>query len=326
MRAALAVQAWRGEADDLGVDAASSAAIAVEAWREVNPAVEVSATPVGDGSPRTADLLPGTRDTLAGASIVEGPGGLWLAPADGAFRWNPQNLGRTLLELADAGERRTVCIPLGDEAPGGDAVDLWLDGPGEMREALRTLAVVALVGSRRPLLGFQGMSSAVRDGREHDAAVALAAQEQERRWAEIARRADPIAGVSLMGEELSDSAGAGAAGGLAYCLAVVGARLAPGAATVVEMWGPAASCEGVSVVGTVSDPLTPRVLDHGVAQAMAAAAGRHAVPAFAIAPGVHVGKRDLMAAGLSTVHEGAEGADGLHDAVRRVAQTWTPRR
>lgn len=273
-----------------------------------------------------ADAVDGHRSRAGGTEVVEGPGGLWLAPANGASRWNPQGLSTALLGLAAAGEKRVVHVPLGDEPPAGDAVELWGGNAPALRKALATLAVFALPGLNRPLLGFHGMSSAVRDGREHDSAIAMAAQEQERQWAAIALEGDALAatGALLGPSRLSDAPGTGAAGGLAYCLAVLGARLAPASAYVVEAWGIRAASENADLMAAVTGEITPRTLDHGIAQAVAAQAGLRAVPAVVLAPSVQVGKRDLMAAGVASAHEAALGERGLSEGVRRIAQTWTP--
>jgi glycerate kinase len=193
-----------------------------------------------------------------------------------------------------------------------------------MRSGLSALAMVALVGSTRTLLGFNGMSSAVRDGREADGAIAAAAQEQERRWTGIALEGDALAGAaSLIGpSRLSDAPGAGAAGGLAYCLAVAGARLTQAAAYVVDAFGIGAEASDADVLVAVTGELTPRSLDHGIASAVTSHAARRGVPATAIAPDVHVGKRDLMAAGLASAHHASPGRAGLEDGVRRLAHTW----
>lgn len=324
MRIVVAVQGWPGAGPEPALTAADAAAAVIEAWLEARPGTDIVALPVADGSPRTADVLPGSRSAVGGVEAVEGPGGLWLAPAEGASRWNPQGLSAALLGLAAAGETRTVHIPLGDDTPAGDAIDLWGGQAAAVRKALATLPLVALVGSPRPLLGFHGMSSAVRDGREFDSAIALAAQEQERRWQGIALEGDALAeAASLIGpSRLSDAPGAGAAGGLAYCLAVLGARLARGAAYVLDAAGIGEAAQGADVLAAVTEDLTPRTLDTGIASALAEQAGRRAAPATVLAPSVQVGKRDLMAAGLASAHEAGPGIGGLRDGVTRLAHTW----
>lgn len=324
MRAVMAVDGWPGRGAEDSLGAVDAAAAAREAWLAARPATEIAVLAVADGSPRTPDVLPGARSRAGGADVIEGPGGLWLAPATGAQRWNPHDLSTALLGLAAAGERRTVHIPLGDEDPAGDAVDVWGANLAALRAGLAPLAMLALVGSSRPLLGFHGMSSAVRDGREADAALALAAQEQERRWTAVALEGDAVAGAaSLVGpSRLSDAPGAGAASGLAYCLAALGARLTPGAAYVVEALGLGEAARGADVLVAVTAELTPRTLDVGIASAVAAQAARAGIPATALSSGVRVGKRDLMAAGLASAHEAPPGPAGLEDGVRRLAQTW----
>jgi glycerate kinase len=213
---------------------------------------------------------------------------------------------------------------LGDEDPAGDAGDLWGGSIAAARAGLTSLAMIALVASSRPLLGFHGMSSAVRAGREADAALATAAQEQEQRWSAMALEGDAIAGAaSLIGpSRLSEAPGAGAAGGLAYCLAALGARLTPGAAYVAGALGLGEAAQGADLLVAVTGELTPRTLDAGIASAVAAHAARTGLPAVVLASHVHVGKRDLMAAGLASAHEAGPGRAGLEDGVRRIAQTW----
>jgi len=327
MRVVVAVQGWPGGQGAVDLTAADAAVAVESAWATVRPDTDMWARAVADGSPLTADLFEGPRSHVGGALVVEGPGGLWLAPSGGAKRWNPHDLSTALIGLAAAGERRTVHVPLGDDSPAGDAKELWGGQVAAVRAALAKMPLIALVGSQRPLLGFHGLSSEVRSGRESDAVIAAAAQEQERRWAAIALEGDHVAstGALLGSSRTSDAPGSGAAGGLAYCLAVLGAYLAPASAFVVEACGVRKAAEGADLVVAVCDELTPRALDTGVASAVAQIAGRLAVPAVALAPGVHVGKRDLMAAGLASAHEARAGATGLADGVRRLAQTWAPR-
>jgi len=259
--------------------------------------------------------------------VVEASGSLVLAPADGSGRWEPNALASALLGLAAehaAGPAPTVVVPVGDTPAAGDATDVWLGGVEQMRSGLRSIGLVAAVGSQRPLLGLRGMSAALRDGRENDHAIALASQEQEERWGAIALSADAVAAKRslLGGQRLSDAPGSGAAGGLAYCLAAAGADLQAAAPLLVSLTGaPEAAAEADLVVAIVPE-LTPRDLDEGAARAAALLAATRGLPAVVLAPDTRIGRRDLMNAGLAGVHEGQSGVDGLQDAVRRLAQTW----
>lgn len=317
----MVAQGWPG-----GVDAAAAALEAAHAWLDAAPEDEVVSLAVPDGSPRSADVWAGSGAQLGGASAVEHDGATWLAPVGTASRWEPVGLSAALLGLAAAGDgARRVVVPLGDEPPAGDAAAVWGASPEATRDALATLDVVALVGSDRPLLGFHGMAAALLDGREGDAALAAAAHEQEARWTDLARVGDAVAGrAALLGPARpSDEPGSGAAGGLAYALHVLGARLVPAAHGAADAAGLAEVAAGADLVVAIVPELTPRTLDHGLAAPASAAAARGAVPAVVLAAGVRVGKRDLMAAGLASAHEAAPGAEGLVDGVRRVAHTWS---
>lgn len=324
MRAVIAAQSWPLP-DGGSLSPQRTAEVVREAWSAAAPHVDVTVVAIPAGGPRTADALPGETAPVGGAVARRIGPVLVLAPAAGA-RWEPGALGTALLGLAAAGETARVVVPLGDDAPAGDAVDLWGGGLEAARAGVASLDLVALVGSDRPLLGFAGMSASVRDGREHDAALAVAAQAQEERWAAIAREADPVASRrTLMGpSRLSDQPGSGAAGGLAYALAALGARLVPAAGACAELAG--LDTAGADVVAAVVGVLDARALDHGTAAAASSLAGRTGVPCVALTGHLAVGKRDLMAGGIAGAHEGAPGEDGLADQVRRVAHTWTPRR
>jgi glycerate kinase len=324
MRVVAAVNGWPG--DEL-LDARAAAVAVAQAWGEAAPGTTIDSLPVGDGGPRTADAWVGERSLAGGAEAVTCGGMTWLAPTQGAVRWNPLDLSTALLGLAAADTMGSIVIPVGDVPPAGDAADLWGGALAPVRKAVRGLDLVVLATSRRQLLGFHGMSAALIDGREGDDALAAAAQAQERRWAEIAREADAIAGRdSLMRSwRLSDQPGTGAAGGLSYALAALGARIIAASSFLVEASGLADAAANADLVVGVGGDLTPSSLDEGVATSVAAVAARGGVPATMLTTAVNVGRRDLMAAGLSSAHEGQRGRVGLVDGVRRVAHTWAAR-
>lgn len=326
MRAVIAAQSWpRPDGPDLAPDVV--AARVADAWGAAAPHVDTVAVAVPDGGPRTADVLAGPARAVGGAVARTVGGATVLAPTSGA-RWEPAGLAAALLGLAAEGVSGPVVVPVGDDAPAGDASDLWGGGLEAARAGVAGLDLVVLVGSDRPLLGFSGMSAAVRDGREHDEALALAAQAQEDRWAAIAREVDPVASRrALLGPtRLSDTPGAGAAGGLAYALAALGARLVPAAGAIAELVGLDVAASGADVVVAVVDRLDAHRLDHGVTAAAARLAAERGAPCVVVAAHLAVGRRDLMAAGVAGVHEGDPGEDALADQIRRVAQTWTPQR
>ena len=303
------------------------------AWTAHAPDVVIDAFAVGDGGARSADALAGSRSRVGGADVVQVGDTLVLAAPQGQKRWEPHALATALLGIAadySHGQPKetpaqTVVIPVGDEPAAGDPTDVWLGGPESMRAGVAALDLVVAVSSQRPLLGFNGMSAAVRDGREHDPAIARAAQTQEERWSEISRTGDAIAQTrSLLGPtRLSDAPGSGAAGGLAYCLAVLGGRLQPAAPLFAALAGAEQAVETANLVIAVVPGLEPRTLDEGAIPAASALAARHGLPAIVLSPNARIGRRDLMNAGVTSAHGGEPGLEGLADTVRRVAQTWT---
>ncbi|WP_062378271.1 glycerate kinase [Demequina pelophila] len=361
MRAAVAALGWPSDdLSDPSVLGPSATAEAVrEAWLAATPGVDLTVVPFPDGGPTSADALAGVRAAVSpGVEGLRVGETLVLAPATGG-RWDPVALADALVALAVAGETATIAVPVGDADPAGDAAALWqaaelgesveprgaadrrdgadrsggaVAGLERLRAALAGLRVTVLTTSRRPLLGFQGMSAATRDGREGDAALAAAAQAQEERWTALARGGDALAGAagpgparSLIGPtRLSDQPGSGAAGGLAYALAAAGARIVPAGPTLARLTGLAEAAAAADLVAAVVPALDSGELDErGVAVASSLAAAR-GVPCVAAAGIVAVGRRDLMAGGVAGAHEGRPGLEGLADQVRRLAHTWTP--
>ncbi|MDN4481547.1 glycerate kinase [Demequina muriae] len=331
MQIVVLTESWPTDGD-APMPAPQTADAVAAAWGASAPHASVQCFAIGDGGVRSGDSLAGRRVQVGGAEAIGAGRSVVLAPTGGEKRWEPHALATALLGLAaeHAGSQpaRTVIVPVGDASPAGDATDLWLGGIAQMRAGVASLDVVVAVASQRPLLGFHGMSAALRDGREVDEAISLAAQAQEDRWAAIARDADAIASVpSLLGSSrLSDLPGTGAAGGLAYALGAIGARIVPGAPLMATLTGADEAAATADLVVAVVPGLEPRSLDDGAVPAAASLAARRGLPAIVIAPESRIGRRDLMNAGLAAAHEGGRGVDGLTAAVRRVAQTWTPRR
>lgn len=307
-----------------------------QAWEMHAPSVVIDTFAVGDGGARSADALVGSRSHVGGADVVEvqdGASTLVLAAPHGQKRWEPHALATALLGIAadrahgrpPGAPAQPVVVPVGDEPPAGDPTDVWLGGAKSMRAGVAALDLVVAVSSQRPLLGFNGMSAAVRDGREHDPAISLAAQAQEERWSEIARTGDHVAQLrSLLGpSRLSDAPGSGAAGGLSYCLAVLGGRLQPAAPLFATLAGAEQAVEAADLVIAVVPQLEPRTLDEGAIPAASALAAPRGLPAIVFAPNPRIGRRDLMNAGVTAAHGAGPGLEGLADTVRRVAQTWT---
>ncbi|MDE0572950.1 glycerate kinase [Demequina sp. B12] len=325
MRVLLLTDGWTDNGHRM--DPATVAHTASEAWRTRNVSDDVVTLAVGDGGPASGRLWSGespqdTTDYVVRDNVIV------LTPPPGSEAWDPALLGNTLTHVAQSPEfsGRTIVVPLGDTHPQHDATLVWGNSTvSEMRQALSGLTVQALVSSSRPLLGLKGMSASLRDGRENDVALATHSQAQEAHWNTIARHVDEAQPRSLMGpSRLSDVPGTGAAGGLAYCLAAVGAQLLPASARLAELAG--AGAVEPELVVAITPELTPHLLDHGVARAASDLAAATGAPCAVLTPEVLVGKRDLMAGGIAAAHEGTATAADLASHVARVCQTWSPRR
>jgi glycerate kinase len=105
------------------------------------------------------------------------------------------------------------------------------------------------------------------------------------------------------GDDLRDAPGAGAAGGIGFgAMAVLGARLRPGADVVQELTGLEAALVGADLVVTGEGSLDEQTL-HGKAPAGVAAAARRAgVPVVAVAGQCQLDEAELQEAGFRTTH------------------------
>lgn len=340
-----------------GLDVGVAQRVVAEQWRERghDGVVDVVPMPLPAGARALADAtrIP-VSDEVTG---FQHGAGVWLAPALGQGQghgqggageaWDSAALGKALAALAageigageiGAGEigagaistarGRRFVIVVGDTAPSSDPTEVWLGDLSALKSAVESLEILVLVTSDRPLLGFKGMSAALRDGNESDPFIAQLSQESEKRWSAIASEADAVsARKTLLGtSRLSDEPGSGAAGGLAYCLAALGARVVPFSRALEELLSSRQAAPELrqepDLWVAVTSHLTPRSLDTAVAAAVSGVAARSGVPAVVLTGAAEVGKRDQLAAGLAGVHEAQGDAAGLADGVRRLAQTW----
>ncbi|WP_448060996.1 glycerate kinase [Cellulomonas hominis] len=229
--------------------------------------------------------------------------------------------------------------------------DLGLLGP-VVRE-LRRIDLVAAVDVDLPLLGLHGASS---DLAEHRGGDPGAAQELERALGHFAHvvgrvldgagvpggtgapggagRVDLLAGARGSGPRQAALPGAGAGGGIGYALALLGARLLPGAAVLADATGLAAQVEQADVVVTGTTTLDWRTLHGGVVGTVAGLALPLSVPTVALGVDVRVGRREWGAEGVAAVYVltddaaaaqrwPADPAGVLRARAARVASTWS---
>ncbi|MBO3086947.1 glycerate kinase [Cellulomonas sp. zg-ZUI40] len=258
-----------------------------------------------------------------------------------------------LAALADA------LLPAGSVAPdvaarlgsGGGALgdvsaeDLrWLP---DLRAALRTVDLLAAVDVDVPLLGLQGASAGFSPQK---GATPQQAQDLERALGSFAHAAttalgpvrtgpgaDLLGAPDARGGRLSALPGAGAAGGVGFALALLGARLLPGARLVADAVDLPARIAVHDLVVTGEGRTDWQSLHGKVVAEVAARALPFAVPVVVVSGEVLVGRRELSAAGVTAAYAVAERPGAVQAALAdpagtlrvraaRVARTWSPAR
>lgn len=228
---------------------------------------------------------------------------------------------------------------------GGELGDVLADDLRALADVRSGLAGVELVGAYDvdvPLLGLHGASAgfAAQKG-----ATPVQAQELERALGHFAHvavgalagsvRPDLLAGAraSAPVTRLAAQPGAGAAGGLGFGLALLGARLLPGSALVADAVGLGDRIADVDVVLTGEGRFDWQSLHGKVVAAVAARALPLAVPTVVLAGQVDVGRREWGAAGIAAAYAVAETPEQVRESladpagtlgrrVERVARTW----
>jgi len=205
-----------------------------------------------------------------------------------------------------------------------------LAGLGALARDLAGVDLVAAVDVDVPLLGLHGASAGFA---EQKGATPAQAQHLERALGHFAHLAQGV--VELDGpprarplplasdapahddghghthgprnpSRLAALPGAGAGGGIGFGLALLGARLVPGARVVAEAVGLAARVASVDLVVTGEGTLDWQSLRGKVVAAVADAALAVGRPTVALAGQVEMGRREWAAAGLSAVYAVAE--------------------
>jgi glycerate kinase len=325
-------------------------------------------SPLGEPAPAALLLVEGTDGSRTAYVESAHAIGLPLVPVDrrDPTRTTSFGVGELVLAAVDAGARRIV-VGLGGSATndagagmlgalgvgvsggvltrGGGALEhVTTDdvaGLVEVRARLRDIDLVAATDVDVPLLGLQGASAgfAPQKGATPDQA-----QQLERALGHFAHttagvltgvvRPDLLAGASSPTTRLTAQPGAGAAGGLGFALALLGARLLPGSALVADAVSLTRRIADVDLVVTGEGTFDWQSLHGKVVAAVAERALTVAVPTIVIAGQVDVGRRALAAAGITAAYAVAEGPDEVAAALadpagtlsrrsERVARTWS---
>ncbi|MFT4298803.1 MAG: glycerate kinase [Aeromicrobium sp.] len=354
------------------LSAAEAASAIARGWRRQVPADTVRCLPVASAGPGFAGVLAaalgGSVDvvTVAGPLGTPMPVGLvragssvyiesaqacgrGLEPQEHPMRASSLGIGQAITAAAESGARRIV-VGLGgvstlDGGAGllaglGATAEVTLDaGPEGLdgitgrvdlsaaRARLAGIDLIAAVDETAPLLGLFG--AARTSGRR----TGLSEEQLWRADRLLDSFVDAVCGRLPSERRIADVPGAGAAGGLGFALAVLGADLRPGVEVVLDALGFDNALAGadlvVTGVGAYDVASRSGTAVFGVAQA----AARRARPCIVLAGRVDVGAREMRAMGVESAYaltdllgESAALADphgSLEDLARRVARTWS---
>ncbi|MCB2177071.1 MAG: glycerate kinase [Actinomycetales bacterium] len=308
--------------------------VVVEAAEVLGPrpatAVRPGAAGVAAGSGPTGPLLGsgaagGLLDAALGldpSRVVVGVGGLAAHDAGAGL-------------LAALGLDVPVVADGADQLRAATVADL--SGASEVVEGFRRrLAgreLVVAVDTEVPLLGLHGASAllAVPDATALSLAP-QAAQGMEQAFAAWVHALGPVLGPGHV-RTLAAARGAGAGGGLAFGLSLLGGRLEPGAQVVASLVGLPERAARADLVLTATSVLEPHVLHDSALAAASAQGASHALPVVVVCGEVVLGRREWAAQGLAGVYpladvsgawrELADLGGALRERATRVARTWS---
>lgn len=201
---------------------------------------------------------------------------------------------------------------------------------------LAGLELVVAVDSEVPLLGMHGASALLA---VPGATVLSAEPTQAQRLEAAFGHAVHVLGAELGPGRVRAAAtahGAGAGGGLAFALGLLGGVLRPAPHVLAELADLAGRAAAADLVVTAATRLDPHSGHDSVLEACALAAAPHAVPVVMITGDALLGRREWVEQGLAGVYPLDDGPgaarvptdpDGLGAALRaratRVARTWS---
>lgn len=226
--------------------------------------------------------------------------------------------------LAALGARADVDLTGGPDAlEGVTQVDL-----DAVRARLAGVELVAAIDVRAPLLGMFGAARTFGPQKGMD---------DEQIW-RVDRLldgfVDAVCGTAPSERRIAEADGAGAAGGLGFALAVLGAELVPGTQVVLDAIGIDAHVAAADLVVTGEGAYDITSRSGKTVFGVAEAAARHARPCIVLAGRVDVGAREMRAMGVESAYavvdavgESAalgDAATHLAALAERVARTWSP--
>lgn len=311
--------------------------------------------PLGEPVPATLLVCSDDESTTAYVEAAQACG-THLVPPEHRDPWRATShgLGELLRAAVGTGVRRVV-VGVGDTAShdggagalaalgvgrpdrlacgGGALAELQDDDLGGLpraREQLAGIELVVATSTDIPLLGFHGASAVEAPARGADAGQAQALEAALGHFAHVAERS-LVAGRPLAGTSMASRAGAGAGGGLAFALLLLGAQPVDGVQAASEATYLPQHLQASDLVVTAETVFGWESTRAGVVRHVAEAALAVGVPSIVVAGRVEVGRRETSNLGLSGAYAVAEdprapGPDtvgALAARVRRVARTWS---
>ncbi|KQX64460.1 glycerate kinase [Angustibacter sp. Root456] len=318
--------------------------------------------PLAEPVPATVLVCPATEgpdgDPVTAYIEAAQSCGAHLLAADQRDPWraSSRGLGELLLAAVDTGARRVV-VGVGDTAShdagagllaaldvdgdrlgaGGGALSAVeaadLVGLAAARERLREVELVVATATDIPLLGFHGASAVEAAGRGASPEQAQALEASLGHFAQLAERS-LVAGRPLAGTSIAARPGAGAGGGVAFALMLLGAQQLDGVEASARATRLAARLRECDLVLTGEEVFGWESTRAGVVKHVAALALEVGVPSIVLATHVEVGRRETSTLGLSGAYAVVEGPAGatppssdpagaLAARTRRVARTWS---
>lgn len=197
-----------------------------------------------------------------------------------------------------------------------------------VRARLAGIELVAAIDVRAPLLGMFGAARTFGPQKGMDDAQVWRVDRL------LDGFVDAVCGSAPSERRIAEAEGAGAAGGLGFALAVLGAELVAGTQVVLDAIGIDAHVAAADLVVTGEGAYDITSRSGKTVFGVAEAAARHARPCIVLAGRVDVGAREMRAMGVEsayavvdTVGESAAVADAavhLAALAERVARTWSP--
>ena len=340
------------------------------AWVRRSPAVTVDTLPLsrgGRGFAAAAARIAGAREeplAFNGALatvVLLGDGSAVIEAAQARASRSSYPVGALIVAAAQLPDVRRILVGVGDLAclDGGlgmlqamagrtdDPAETDLGWMRETRVAWRGTPIVAATAQSLPMLGFHGAAAHAEE------ALGLSRQESQEAenalgaYVDRTRRALPPRRDLLTGKDrrLDREPGAGAGGGVAFGLGLIGAQLRPGASVSAELAGLDRAVASADLVAIGEDVFDWRSLQDTVLAQVGEVAAARGRPVVVLAREAHVGRRESAALGVSGVYSavpagrlsadvrsaGSEVSTPTPDPSQLVAQlagrvagTWTP--